>query len=271
MASEASIAQNRLLASLPPEAFAMLQPFLRRVALGRGDVLQEPNRPIERVHFIEDGVAVLLAHTICDGLVEVGIIGRLGLVGVSVVLGTMRCPHRCRVQVQGHALAVDSQDLRRIMDECPPIRNQLMSYVQALLVQNCQTILCNSRHKLEERLARWLLLADDRLDGHSIPLTHALFSMMLGVRRAGITTALQRLERSGALKRGRGCVEIVDRTLLDQRACECYRMIAAEYRRLVAGPRFKHTVPVGATRVLTEPHPLSLTHEHQHAASPDAT
>jgi CRP-like cAMP-binding protein len=137
------------------------------------------------------------------------------------------------METAGEALQVKSKNLRQSMEKHPALRQQLMNYVQALLIQNSQTILCNALHRLEERLARWLLLARDRLDDDVIPLTHELFSMMLGVRRAGITTALTELERTGAVRKWRGAVEIMDRALLEQRACECYRIIAAEYRRLV--------------------------------------
>jgi hypothetical protein len=115
---------------------------------------------------------------------------------------------------------------------CPELRQKLMNYVQALLVQNSQSVLCNIRHKLHQRLSRWLLLACDRLDDKTILLTHDPLSMALGVRRPGVTTALADLEATGALRRSRGAIEILDRDILEQQTCECYRIIAAEYRRL---------------------------------------
>ena len=232
--------QNRILQSLPPDIFARLQPHLRRVQLKRGQILQESHRPTERVYFIERGMAVLLARTRQNGHVGVAIVGRQGLVGVPVVLGVMQSPHRCLAEVKGEALDIGANVFRRAIDESPALRQQLMNYVHALLVQESQTVLCNARHQLMERLTRLLLLAHDRLDGDIIPLTHDLLSMMLGVRRAGITTALERLQRSGAVRKARGAVEIVDRTLIEQRTCDCYRVIATEYQRLVDFPRFNH-------------------------------
>jgi CRP-like cAMP-binding protein len=225
--------RNRILAHLPVDAFDKLRPHLRRVRLKRHDVLQEPHCPLRKVYFIESGVATMFAHTKHGGQVEVGIVGRFGLIGVPVVLGTMLSIHRCVMEVAGEALQIKPKDLRHLMDEQPVIRQQLMNYIQALLIQNSQTTLCNALHQLEERLARWLLLARDRLDADVIPLTHELFSTMLGVRRAGVTTALAELELAGAVRKRRGAVEIRNRALLEQRACECYRIIAAEYRRLV--------------------------------------
>ena len=245
MAMQPAGVQNRILQSLPPDIFARLQPHLRRVQLKRGQILQESHRPTERVYFIERGMAVLLARTRQNGHVGVAIIGRQGLVGIPVVLGVMQSPHRCVAEVKGEALDIGTNALRCAMDESPALRQQLMNYVHALLVQESQTVLCNARHQLMERLTRLLLLAHDRLDGDIIPLTHDLLSMMLGVRRAGITTALERLQRSGAVRKARGAVEIVDRTLIEQRTCDCYRVIATEYQRLVDFPRFDH---------LSEPH-----------------
>jgi len=178
-------------------------------------------------------MAVPLARTRQDGEVGVAIVGRPGLVGVPVVLGTMRSPHRCFVEVPGEALQIAADDLRRAMDESPSLRQQLMNHVQALPVQNAQTVLCSARHRLEQRLTRLLLLAHDRAEDDAIALTHEFLAMMVGARRAGITTALERLEQDGAIRRKRGVVEIVDRVLLEHRTCECYRVIAAEYRRLI--------------------------------------
>lgn len=238
--------RNCILQCLRPDILARLQPYLRRVPLKRGQILQEPHSPLERVYFIERGMAVLMARTKRDGQVGVAIIGRAGLVGVPVVLGTMRSPHQCVMEVEGEALQIGAETFRRAMDGSSTLRQQLMNYVHALLVQQSQTVLCNARHPLMERLTRSLLLAHDRLDDDTIPLTHDLLSMMLGVRRAGITTALERLERIGAVRKARGALEIADRTRLEQTACECYRTIATEYQRLTNFPPSEH--PPGLRR-----------------------
>ena len=225
--------RNRILRYLPHHVFAKLQPHLRRVELKRGQILQQSHRAIESAYFIERGMAVLLARTRQDGQVGVAVVGCQGLVGVPAVLGTMPSPHHCVMEVKGEALQVGADALRRAMDDSQLLRQCLMGYVHTLLVQESQTVLCNARHQLMERLTRSLLLAHDRMEGDTIPLTHDLLSMMLGVRRAGITTALQRLECSGAVLKSRGAVKIADRTLLERETCECYRIIAAEYQRLL--------------------------------------
>jgi CRP-like cAMP-binding protein len=224
---------NRILAQMPPDAFEHLRPHLERVPIRRRAILQEQHRPIEHVHFIERGVASIFARTRRDGPVEVSLVGRFGLVGVSAVLGAVRSPHRCLMQMDGEALRVPAATLARVMDENPAVRRQFLSYVHVLLVQNAQAVLCNARHEVVERLSRWLLLARDRLDEDAIPVTHEVLSMMLGVRRAGITDALANLERDGAVRRERGSVEIADRAALERRACECYGIIAGEFGRLL--------------------------------------
>jgi CRP-like cAMP-binding protein len=184
---------------MTPDLFECVRPFLQPIALKRRTILQEHNRPIEHVYFIERGVASLFARTQRDGPVEVALVGRLAFVGVAAVLGTMRSPNRCVMDVSGEALRITSKDLQRVMDDAPGVRLHLLKYIHALLVQNTQTALCNVRHELEQRLCRWLLLAADRLDEKMIPLTHDQLAMILGVRRAGVTTTLSVLEEAGAI------------------------------------------------------------------------
>jgi CRP-like cAMP-binding protein len=135
--------------------------------------------------------------------------------------------------MDGETLRISARALSEALDESASLRRQLLNYVHVLLIQNAQAVLCNARHEVVERLARWLLLARDRLDDDLIPVTHDLLSMMLGVRRAGITDALALLERAGAIRRERGVVAISDRAALEQHACECYRIIATEFQRLL--------------------------------------
>jgi hypothetical protein len=136
------------------------------------------------------------------------------------------------MHVPGTALRIGVPDLLDAMDGSPTIRHHLLAYVHALLVQNAQVALCNGRHDVEQRLCRWLLLAADRLDDAVIPITHDMLSMNLGVRRAGVTSLLGRLQKSGVIAIGRAACEIVDRAALEARSCECYGIISAEFRHL---------------------------------------
>jgi CRP-like cAMP-binding protein len=231
------VVQNRLLAAMAPATFDHLRPWLQPIVLKRRAILQEQNRRIEHIYFIEQGFASVFARTQRDGPVEAYIVGRMGLVGVSAVLGTMRSPARCLMEVPGQALRINAVDLRRIMDDSPAVRQHLLNYVHALLIQNTQLALCNVRHELEQRLCRWLLLVSDRLDEMAIPLTHDQLSMILGVRRASVTTTLANLEEAGAVVKSRRAIEITNRTILEKKTCECYRIIASEYARITGSDR----------------------------------
>jgi CRP-like cAMP-binding protein len=234
--------QNRLLAGLEPDSFERLRPFLQPIALKRRAILQDYHHPIEHVYFIERGVASLLARTRRDGPVEVAMAGRLGFVGVAAVLGIERSPNRCLMSVPGYALRIAVPQLQRAAQRYPDIRQQLFSYIHALLVQNTQTTLCCARHSLEERLSRWILLAADRLDDRIIPVTHDTLSIILGVRRASITTTLAELERAGGLVKLRGAIDLLDRAVLERRTCECYQIIASEYGHLNRNGRHEHRI-----------------------------
>jgi CRP-like cAMP-binding protein len=234
--------QNRLLAGLAPASFERLRPFLQPVPLKRRSILQDYHHPIDYIYFIERGVASLLARTQRDGPVEIAMVGRLGFVGVAAVLGIRRSPNRCLMSVPGYALRIAVTDLRRIAHRYPDVQQQLFSYIHALLIQNAQTTLCSARHSLEERLSRWLLLAADRLDDRVIPVTHEVLSVILGVRRASVTTTLAELEPTGGLVRQRGGIEVCDHTALERRTCECYQIIASEYLYLNRNGLHEHRI-----------------------------
>jgi CRP-like cAMP-binding protein len=236
------IVKNRLLACLDAASFDRLVPHLERVPLARRAVLQDHFHPIEHVYFIESGFASLYARTRADGPVEVALVGRFGLVGVSAVLGSGRSPHRCLMQVPGEALRIAASDLRTAMHGTSAIRDPLLSYVNALLVQNAQTALCSGRHDVEKRLCRWLLLAADRLDTAIMPITHDMLAMNLGVRRAGVTALLGGLQKAGIIAIRRAMCAIVDRSALERRACECYGIVAAEHRALAERARHRHVL-----------------------------
>ena len=171
------IVKNRILAGLDQASFGQLAPYLDLVHLPRRAILQDHSCPIEHVYFVESGVASLYARTRTDGPVEIAVVGRFGLVGVSAVLRSTRSPHRCLMQAPGQALRISVSDLRNAMDSSPTLRQQLLRYVNALLAQNSQAALCNGRHDLDKRLCRWLLLAADRLDGPIIPVTHDMLEI----------------------------------------------------------------------------------------------
>ena len=234
------IVRNEILATLQPLLFDKLRPFLRRVELRRRAVMSEQNRTVEAVHFIESGVVSRFTRTPVDGSVEVAIVGRFGFIGVSVVLGTMTALQRAVVQIPGHALRIGAADLTCVMTDNPEIRAHLLLYVHTLMNLQAQVSLCNARHDIEQRVARWLLLAHERLDGDELPVTHELLATMLGVRRPGVTEALAKMEAAGIVSRSRGVLKIVDRRTLRENACDCYRIINDRFATQSALPHFEH-------------------------------
>jgi CRP-like cAMP-binding protein len=227
--------RNRLLAALPPEDLARLRPGLRPVELPFDQTLYPADGIVEAVLFPESGMVSLLA-TLEDGeQVEVGIAGREGLIGLPLVLGDDRSLVEARVQMEGTALRMDAAALRDGMEESAALRLVLMRYTLAFQAQVTMTAACNARHPINERLARWLLIAHDRAGADEFPVTHEFLSMMLGVRRPGVSLAAGVLQKAGLIRYGRGRMEVTDRPGLEASSCECYHVARREFMRLLGG------------------------------------
>jgi CRP-like cAMP-binding protein len=237
---KSGVVQNNFLATLPPEDFEQLRPYLRVVELKRHTVIYEANKPVDAVFFVESGLISRVARTQADGAVEVAMVGRYGLVGLAVILGTMTALHRTIVQIPGLALRIPAPDLQAVMARNPAIREHLLRYVQLLMGQQAQVALCNAKHEIDKRLARWLLLAQDRVAGNQLPVTHDLLAMMLGVRRAGVSEALAALEAKGVVAKSRGALKIVSREGLKANACECYKIIEERFSWQRAMKHYEH-------------------------------
>jgi CRP-like cAMP-binding protein len=223
---------NRLLSSLSTKDFDLLEPDLTSVTLGLRKHLEKPNRRIEAVYFPESGIASVVA--IQRGKqVEVGLIGREGMTGLPIVLGNHRSPHSTYVQVAGKAMCIPSAALRKATEASLSLRNSFLKFVQAFGVQTTHTAISNAQSKIDTRLARWLLMAHDRVGDDNLPLTHEFLSLMLAVRRAGVTTALNALRKQGVISYNRGSITIHDRKGLEKTAGESYGIPEAEYRRLI--------------------------------------
>ena len=207
--------RNRLLARLSPADFGLLHPQLERVALPVDTCLVEPNAPIPHVYFLNEGIASVVAATDQGRRIEVGMIGPEGMTGPCVLLGTDRSPHACFVQMPGAGLRIRTDALRRAAAASAPLHRHLLRFVHAFMVQMGQTALANGSHVLEQRLARWLLMCHDRVDGDDLSTTHAFLSLMLGVHRAGVTEALQGLEDQEAIATKRGRITVLDRVGLE--------------------------------------------------------
>jgi CRP-like cAMP-binding protein len=228
-----SPSRNRLLASLSEADFGLLQANLEPVTLELYKALEKPNRRIDHAYFIEAGFASVVGIQAKETKVEVGLIGHEGMTGISIVLGDHRSPDSTYIQVAGHGQRIDTSALREAIHDSQSLQLLLLKYARAFMVQTTHTAISNARAKLNERLARWILMADDRVDGNRLPLTHEFLSLMLGVRRAGVTEALHALERQRLIKASRGEITIRDRKGIERRAGQSYGVPEAEFRRLI--------------------------------------
>jgi CRP-like cAMP-binding protein len=234
--------RNRLLAALPPADLARLWPRLEAVELAPYQVLHAPGQPIEVVYFPETGWVSTLAYMEDGDAAEVGQIGNEGMVGLPLLLGAECDDLEAMVQAPGTALRIDAQAFREDLERIPALRTLLLRYALVHHGQVARTAACNGRHHVEQRLARWLLMAHDRSEGDEFPMTHEFLSMMLGVRRAGITVAAGTLQKAGFIRYEQGCVEFTDRPGLESVACECYGIVRRSQDQLLG-------LPAGATGV----------------------
>lgn len=231
---------NTLLSALSDDDLALLKPHLTRVDLARGQVLVTPNKPIEQVFFPEGGVVSIVSIMAQSGKIEAGIFGREGVSATCLLLGTDRSPHETFVQVNGSpALRIDTDHYLAAVQQSDALRTMLLRYVQTALVQSAQSTATNASHRVEGRLARWLLMCHDRNDGDEIALTHEFMGMMISADRSGVTVTLHILEGAGMIRSKCGRVIIRDRDKLEELAGDSYGVPEAEYRHLI-GPLGKN-------------------------------
>jgi CRP-like cAMP-binding protein len=234
MSPNASGFRNRLLSSLSGPDRALLGPHLEKVELPRRKVLERADQPIEFVYFPEYGAASVVAkkgHQREE--VEIGLIGYEGMTGWPVVLGNDRSPHATFIQIAGHGHSMPASLLQRLIKQSPSLQQQLLKYVHCFMVLAAETAAADALGTIEQRLARWLLMAQDRVGAPELPLTHEYLSFMLAVRRAGVTEALHSLEQRGLIHLERGAVAVANRDGLVQLANGLYGVPEREYDRLI--------------------------------------
>jgi CRP-like cAMP-binding protein len=207
---------NRILSRLSRQEFALLEPHLEAVDLPVRKTLEARRKRIDQVYFIESGFASVVANGTNKPSIEVGIIGREGMTGLAIVMGHDRAQHDTYIQVAGHGLRISAAKLREADERSMILHRAMLRYAHAFLLQTTTTALANGRSKIEERAARWLLMADDRIDGDDLPLTHEFLSLMLGTHRPGVTIALQALEKAGLITTRRSHITIIDRKGLEK-------------------------------------------------------
>lgn len=226
--------RNLLLASLDPADFAVVLGHLRPMPLRRGRMVNPPNLPFSDLLFIESGIVSVLASTGRQDTAQAWMTGREGVIGVAAILGQPSSPHRRIVEVDGEALGLPLAQLPEILERIPALRAVLMRYVHTLLVQSSQLSACNAHHNASQRVARWLLMAQDRLAVADIEVTHAMLARALGARRPTVSQAVEIVCRTGAVVQKRGRIDIVDRPALEHASCSCYRLLGADFRQRAA-------------------------------------
>jgi CRP-like cAMP-binding protein len=233
MASSLDPRRNQLLASLPAAEWDRWSPLLEEVDLPLGLVLYESGVSLAHVYFPVDAIVSLL-YVMEDGAsAEIAVVGKEGLVGVSLFMGGETTPSRAVVQSAGRGFRLGAEAMKKEFNRAGPVLHLLLRYTQALITQMAQTAVCNRHHSLDQQLCRWLLLSLDRLEGNQLRMTQELIANMLGVRREGVTEAALKLQTAGLIRYTRGHITVLDRGGLEQRTCECYAVVKTEYDRLL--------------------------------------
>lgn len=219
---------NRLLAALPDTEYQRLQPHLKPVTLPFGEILYEPGEIIRQVYFPNRGLISLLSLVEERSTLEVGVVGKEGVVGISVFLGASTSLNRVLVQGAGTALMMKAGALRKHVGHEGPLPELLRLYTHSLLAQVSQTAACNRFHAVDARLARWLLMTHDRLQTDEFRLTQEFLSDMLGVRREGVTGAARALQQKNLISYVRGQITILNRKGLEAAVCKCYELVRVD-------------------------------------------
>lgn len=221
---------NHLLALLPTEVYEQLAPSLEQVAQEFKQVLQEPNSPMFYVYFPLSSVASIVVLLEDGAVVEVATVGKEGMVGLPVFLGSDTMPTRTIIQMPGEALRMSSTTFKEAVRKFSPLRDIMQRYTQAMFMFVAQSTACNREHTIEQRCARWLLTSHDRVNTDKFPMTQEFLSQMLGVRRASVSEVANQLQQEGLIQYSRGMITVVDRAGLEARSCECYRVINDEFK-----------------------------------------
>jgi CRP-like cAMP-binding protein len=216
---------NVILLSLPDDEYNALRPHLEPADLPQYNILHEPAEKIDFAYFPNSGMTSLVALSSDGRSVEVGIVGREGMVGMPLTVGLLRGTFRAIMQMSGSGLRIRSEVLQAVLPCASTLRAELSRFALMHGMQVAQLAACNRLHDIGQRLARWLLMCQDRVDSPSLPLTHEFLAQMLGTGRPSVSLAAGILESTGLIENLRGTVRILNRKGLEEAACECYGVI----------------------------------------------
>ena len=223
---------NRFLRMLPPSSYMRMRPYLEVVPLARKDVVWNVDDRIDSVFFPRSCVLSLLVTLKKRAPVEAATVGNEGMLGMSAALGAERSSLLVLAQLPGKALRMGARLFQELLEDDSSLRLLTLRFSHALLEQTAQSVACNRRHTTVERCARWLLMTHDRAQEDTFPLTHQFLALMLGVRRASVTTAAGQLQRAGLIHYSYGLVTVENRERLEEAACECYQTVERRFQRL---------------------------------------
>ena len=216
---------NEILRSLPPEELEVVLPELEFVRLKLHQVLHEAGETLKSGYFSDSGMLSVVSVMPDGKTVEVGLIGREGFSGVPLIAGFRTSHTRTVVQAEGTAFRIEAAFLRTALRQCPMLQRNLQRFGQLLALQVTQIATCNRLHEVDERLARWLLMTQDRVGGEHLPLTQEFLGQMLGTRRSSVSISAGTLQKAGFIAYTRGSVTILDRPNLEEAACDCYGLL----------------------------------------------
>jgi CRP-like cAMP-binding protein len=211
--------------SLPDEEYNLLRPHLEPWELPQYDILHEPGEKIDFAYFLNEGMTSLVALSADGRSVEVGIVGREGMVGMPLTVGLLRGTFRAIMQMSGTGVRIRSEAIQEILLCASRLQSELSRFALMHGMQVAQLAACNRLHDIEQRLARWLLMCQDRVDSAVLPLTHEFLAQMLGTGRPSVTLAAGALENAALIENLRGTVKILNRKSLEEKACECYGVV----------------------------------------------
>ena len=222
--------ENEILRALPPEEAELVLPKLEFVRTKLHQVLHEAGETLKSGYFCNSGMFSVVSVMPDGRTVEVGLIGKEGFSGTPLIAGFRTSHTRTVVQAEGAAFRVDAAFLRTALRECPKLERRLQRFVQLMALQVTQIATCNRLHEVNERLARWLLMTQDRVGSESLPLTQEFLAQMLGTRRSSVSISAGTLQKAGLITYTRGSVTIQDRPSLEEAACDCYGQLRSQIR-----------------------------------------
>jgi CRP-like cAMP-binding protein len=233
MITMADARQNHLVAALSDGILVRWLPNLECVEISVGELLYASGETIDFVYFPTTAIASLL-YVMGDGAsAEIAVVGNEGMVGIFSVMGDGSATNRASVQSGGAAIRMPANEFKKEFNGSAVVQHLMLRYTQALMTQMTQTAVCNRHHSLDQQLCRWLLLSLDRSRGDELSMTQELIAKMLGVRREGVHEAASKLQDAGLIRYSRGHIQVLDRTELERRSCECYVAVKREYERLL--------------------------------------